>query len=595
MSRKFETWDDVQLAKRMADPTTVVGAAIARTGGGTGSSGLTIGTTSTTAKAGDWKPASTDITDATATGRSVLTAASAAAARTAIGAGTSSLALGTTPTTAKAGDYAPAAADLTATGRRNKTTALRGDNTWAPGFPVPEFYNITPDSLRFVRLAMARARAASASRVPVVMLGASVDTGVGGNGVQGSYGALAIRSLWARMGSIPPGTGWVPCADNAVDNRLTGTFPIPPLTQMYRSSTASGQQMTFVSDVVGKTVEVALLGDSGPCTIAIDGANQTVTGTGGAAGTVNKLTYTAQYNALHVVTVTATSATPVKLLAFRVGSTGGGLEFNGWGISGGHSDQIQASGAVGSPGWSLSRLVSGPGVVLIGCDVWFNDGGRATNTATTKAAIGQAIADAQAAGHAVILTFPPAPNTTIAPASEWIGWQTECYNLADQYGVPLLDMTMRWKDWATGNSFGYEFDDVHPTALGYEDYAAALASLLTLGSDAGITHADPAPLPLSLLTGYTAFGGDFYTASYWKDAAGLVHLSGLINGQVGNGAVAVLPPGYRAGKIHVFGLVNGNKTVTRLDVQIGGTLFIADGMTTATWVSLDGVVFKPEE
>lgn len=61
-----------------------------------------------------------DITDATTVGRAVLTAADAAAARTAIAAGTSNLAIGTTGTTAKAGNYAPAAADIsdsTTTGR----------------------------------------------------------------------------------------------------------------------------------------------------------------------------------------------------------------------------------------------------------------------------------------------------------------------------------------------------------------------------------------------------------------------------------------------------------------------------------------------
>lgn len=47
------------------------------------------------------------ISDSTATGRSVLTAADAAAARTAIGAGTSSLAIGTTAGTAKDGAYQP--------------------------------------------------------------------------------------------------------------------------------------------------------------------------------------------------------------------------------------------------------------------------------------------------------------------------------------------------------------------------------------------------------------------------------------------------------------------------------------------------------
>ncbi|MBN2980122.1 hypothetical protein [Cohnella algarum] len=50
----------------------------------------TIGSTSLTAKAGNWTPAAADISDASVVGRSVLTAADAAAARTAIGAGTSS-------------------------------------------------------------------------------------------------------------------------------------------------------------------------------------------------------------------------------------------------------------------------------------------------------------------------------------------------------------------------------------------------------------------------------------------------------------------------------------------------------------------------
>ena len=48
-----------------------------------------------------------DITDATDVGQSVLTATDAAAARTAIGAGTSSLVIGTGATEAKAGNYTP--------------------------------------------------------------------------------------------------------------------------------------------------------------------------------------------------------------------------------------------------------------------------------------------------------------------------------------------------------------------------------------------------------------------------------------------------------------------------------------------------------
>ncbi|MGB4761862.1 MAG: hypothetical protein WBP12_00730 [Candidatus Saccharimonas sp.] len=84
--------------------------AAARSAIGAGTSNLVIGTTSTTAKAGDYAPAWIEIT-----GKPSVIAAGAtqADARTAIGAGTSNLVLGTTSTTAKSGDYAPSWVDIT--------------------------------------------------------------------------------------------------------------------------------------------------------------------------------------------------------------------------------------------------------------------------------------------------------------------------------------------------------------------------------------------------------------------------------------------------------------------------------------------------
>lgn len=66
------------------------------------------------------------ILDATTIGKALIRAVDAAAARSAIGAGTSNLALGTTSSTAKAGDYQPAAAnisDSTSAGRALLTAA----------------------------------------------------------------------------------------------------------------------------------------------------------------------------------------------------------------------------------------------------------------------------------------------------------------------------------------------------------------------------------------------------------------------------------------------------------------------------------------
>lgn len=93
---------------------TAVDAAAARTAIGAGTSNLAIGGTAVTAAAGDHThtPASigaaaashthtaAQISDSTTVGRGVVTAADAPAARTAIGAGTSNLAIGTTVGTA---------------------------------------------------------------------------------------------------------------------------------------------------------------------------------------------------------------------------------------------------------------------------------------------------------------------------------------------------------------------------------------------------------------------------------------------------------------------------------------------------------------
>lgn len=106
---------------------TATDAAAARTAIGAGTSSLALGTTSSTAKAGNYQPTAANISDSTATGRSVLTATDAAAARSAIGAGTSSLALGTTGSTAKAGNYTPSIADLPA---GSTLTVRKSGGTW---------------------------------------------------------------------------------------------------------------------------------------------------------------------------------------------------------------------------------------------------------------------------------------------------------------------------------------------------------------------------------------------------------------------------------------------------------------------------------
>lgn len=147
---------------------TAADAATARTAIGAGTSDLAIGTTAGTAAAGNdprlsdartptahkgshasggsdaltpadigaavsghshAPPAAADISDSTATGRAVLTAADAATARSAIGAGTSNLAIGTTSTTAAAGNRAASTTAIGMVELATNTEATTGTDT----------------------------------------------------------------------------------------------------------------------------------------------------------------------------------------------------------------------------------------------------------------------------------------------------------------------------------------------------------------------------------------------------------------------------------------------------------------------------------
>lgn len=84
-----------------------------------------------------------NLSGAGATGKAVMKAASAEAARTAIGAGTSNLTIGTTATTAKAGNYAPPTVTTSANG-----LMLSADKTKLDGIVAGATKNATDAQLR---------------------------------------------------------------------------------------------------------------------------------------------------------------------------------------------------------------------------------------------------------------------------------------------------------------------------------------------------------------------------------------------------------------------------------------------------------------
>jgi hypothetical protein len=124
---------------------TAADAAAARTLTGAGTSNLAIGTTSSTAKAGDYQPTSANISDASTIGKTILTAATAAAVRTAIG-------LATVAATGAYADLSGLPTLGTAAAANTGTTSGTVPLLSTGGLlPIARIASGTPDGTKFVR------------------------------------------------------------------------------------------------------------------------------------------------------------------------------------------------------------------------------------------------------------------------------------------------------------------------------------------------------------------------------------------------------------------------------------------------------------
>lgn len=87
-------------------------------------------------------------------------------------------------------------------------------------------------------------------------------------------------------------------------------------------------------------------------------------------------------------------------------------------------------------------------------------------------------------------------------------------------------------------------------------------------------------------------GTDYGIAGYYKDAAGVVHLRGLIKSGTMGAAAFTLPAGFRPQYRCIFmGLSANNNTICRVDVFQNGQVAPQGGSGSNVWVSLEGMSF----
>jgi lysophospholipase L1-like esterase len=384
--------------------------------------------------------------------------------------------------------YASEIVDSTSVGRALMTAANAAAARSAIGVDIGDVYNWRSDNTRNVHRSIAKAVAGQSASHLII-----------GDSTSALYtGATTYAAMWPRLlgqylnaRGIPlAGTGWVSPANAenslAKDPRFTftGTWLQTGVPQGYLYSSTNGSSVTFTSDLPGTIVEVAYGAVSGAFTVSIDGANPvTVTPSGVGSATPSKYTVTGLLDTTHTVTVTLSTATLTQIFFFNVYKTTG-LQIHNLALSG-MTANAWVTEASGSRSQAVNRLGLSPDVVHIALGV--NDlnysatlGGTGSATATRIQTIMNSWPNADIILYGQLATSPSASVPTPPSNSTWSAYIDLLYGIADNRNVPLVDLYKRsGGSYSSANTNALMGDSIHPNKTAQADWALLVTNLLT--------------------------------------------------------------------------------------------------------------------
>lgn len=100
------------------------------------------------------------------------------------------------------------------------------------------------------------------------------------------------------------------------------------------------------------------------------------------------------------------------------------------------------------------------------------------------------------------------------------------------------------------------------------------------------------------------YGAPYQAAGFFRDAQGVVHLTGLVRAEsitgdrrscIGTAAIFVLPTGYRPAAAQIFTVLTTGDVVGRVDVYASGEVKCISGNSAVTadaYLSLSGISFR---
>jgi lysophospholipase L1-like esterase len=352
------------------------------------------------------------------------------------------------------------------------------DQTGAPassGGTAAGVTNLKASNTQKIRAALIKAKTGRA-RARIITVGDSTTSGVGAPNKLLSYPMQLATEFGAR--GIPNRSDfsysiqnddprWViPAAWTSASNQMRVNNTDSSVLSFTPIKTDVDTFDVFLSDGGGASATISLQIDSGAITtFTLGGTNnwvkRTLTATAGTH-TLNMFR-SAGTGQVRVVGVEAYSSTAKDLAVLNMGLNASLT--SDWGVTGfGYSPRTMAT-----------NLAGDAYIINLG----INDADFGGNLTSYAANLQSMITSFKAIGD-VILVFPN-PWSGNSSAAVQQQYAAVMYNLSASNDIPLFDLNLRWKDYATVNSLGLMFNTLHPNEAFYNDEARWIATAI-LGS-----------------------------------------------------------------------------------------------------------------
>lgn len=338
--------------------------------------------------------------------------------------------------------------------------------------PQTNVYNKKASNTRKLRSKLATAYAGAG----LAKLGFIGDSKTAGQSVAYSTESwpMRLRAMLIAQGHTSGG-GVVIGNNNYVpgDSRwtFTGAWVRNTVDKPSATINVSGATALFTSDSAGTIVDIHTYGTTAAFTYSIDGA-AAVTITPNGTSALQTITVTGLANTTHTVLITTTSSATTFITDAGVRNTTG-LWIANLAIGGSKSSDWNSSAY-----YQNRYLASNLGLDVAFISLGANDARNSVSPATYKTNMQGLIGALQAGGTEIHLVVQTPPNTATITAALWDSFVSAQYDLADQYDVPLVDLSHRYGSWVTANALGLFTDDLHENKAGYTMNAVGVKALL---------------------------------------------------------------------------------------------------------------------